>query len=64
MSINMTQSITTYLINIILGKKELICPSCGSRFSVYKNHAGFQLGVPIYCSMECYLAQNPNPDEL
>lgn len=61
MSINMTQSITTYLVNMILGKKEIICPSCAARFSVYKNHAGFELGVTIYCSMGCYLLQNPNP---
>jgi len=52
-----------FLINILLGKKEIICPSCAARFSVYKNHAGFELGVPIYCSMGCYLSQNPNPYE-
>jgi hypothetical protein len=52
-----------FFINMLLGKKEIICPSCAARFSVYKNHAGFELGVPIYCSMGCYLSQNPYPYE-
>ncbi len=56
-------TIFLYLYNLILGKTELICPSCASKFSVFKNHAGLQLGIPIYCCNECYLKKNNNPYE-
>ena len=59
----MTNGITTLLYNFLIGKIELICPVCKKEFTIFKNHAGLQLGIPIYCGMECYLSCNPNPYE-
>ena len=50
-------------INWLLSNIDVICPVCKTEFTIFKNHAGLQLGIPIYCCMECYLSCNPNPYE-